>query len=146
MNNESIPSSREINMLFETFFDVFPLILSANLTQNTYFLFKHDDFLVGSIPASGNYDEMIQQSISNIHPDYQADFLRLFSRENLLSTYEEGITDVYAEMYQKGKASDYQWISTHAIRTTNQNGDVCQLCINRILNDVHRINMEKRRL
>ncbi len=146
MNNESIPSSKEINMLFETFFDVFPMILSANLSQNTYFLFKHDDFLDDNIPESGNYDEMIEQSVSNIHPDYQADYLRLFSREKLLSAYEEGITDIYAELYQKGRASDYQWISTHVIRTTNQNGDICQLCIKRILSDVHRVNMHKRRL
>lgn len=146
MNNESIPSSSEVNQIFEAIFDVFPMILSANLSQNTYFMYKHDNFLVEDIPASGNYDEMIKNSLVNIHPDYQSDFLRLFSRERLLEAYKKGITDVYAELYQKGRNSEYQWISTHVIRTTNQNGDICQICINRIMNDINQINMVEKHI
>ena len=89
---------------------------------------------------------MIQNSLVNIHPDYQSDFLRLFSRERLLEAYARGITDVYAELYQKGRDSDYQWVSTHVIRTTNQNGDICQICINRIMNDVNQINKVERHM
>lgn len=146
MSSESIPSSKNVNQLFEAIFDVFPMILSANLSQNTYFMYKHDNFLVDDIPETGNYDEMIQNSLINIHPDYQSDFLRLFSRERLLEAYARGITDVYAELYQKGRNSDYQWVSTHVIRTTNQNGDICQICINRIMNDVNQINMVEKHL
>ena len=146
MSSDPIPSSKEVNMLFEAIFDVFPMILSANLSKNTYYLYKHDNFLVDDIPSSGNYDEMIRNSLINIHPDYQEDFLRLFSREKLLSAYEKGITDVYAELYQKGRNANYQWVSTHVIRTTNQNGDICQLCINRIMTDVNQINMVAKRL
>lgn len=145
MSSESIPSSKNVNQLFEAIFDVFPMILSANLSQNTYFLYKHDNFLVEDIPETGNYDEMIQNSLVNIHPDYQSDFLRLFSRARLLEAYARGITDVYAELYQKGRDSDYQWVSTHVIRTTNQNGDICQICINRVMNDVNQVNMVERR-
>lgn len=146
MSSEFIPSSKNVNQLFEAIFDVFPMILSANLSQNTYFMYKHDNFLVDDIPETGNYDEMIQNSLINIHPDYQSDFLRLFSRERLLEAYARGITDVYAELYQKGRNSDYQWVSTHVIRTTNQNGDICQICINRIMNDVNQINMVEKHL
>lgn len=146
MSSESIPSSKNVNQLFEAIFDVFPMILSANLSQNTFFMYKHDNFLVEDIPETGNYDEMIQNSLVNIHPDYQSDFLRLFSRERLLEAYAKGITDVYAELYQKGRDSDYQWVSTHVIRTTNQNGDICQICINRIMNDVNQINMVERHM
>lgn len=144
MNNESIPTSQNVNQLFEAIFDVFPMILCANLSTNTYIMYKHDDFLVDGIPEAGNYDEMIQNSLINIHPDYQADFLRLFSRDKLLNAYEKGITDVYAELYQKGRDGDYQWVSTHVIRTTNQNGDICQISIKRIMNDVKQINMVER--
>ncbi len=146
MSSEPIPSPQNVNQLFEAIFDVFPMILSANLSQNTYFMYKHDNFLVEDIPETGNYDEMIQNSLVNIHPDYQSDFLRLFSRERLLEAYARGITDVYAELYQKGRDSDYQWVSTHVIRTTNQNGDICQICINRIMNDVNQINMVERHM
>lgn len=89
---------------------------------------------------------MIQNSLVNIHPDYQSDFLRLFSRERLLEAYARGITDVYAERCQKGCDSDYQWVSIHVIHTTNQNGDICQICINRIMNDVNQINMVERHM
>ena len=146
MSSEPIPSPQNVNQLFEAIFDVFPMILSANLSQNTYFMYKHDNFLVEDIPETGNYDEMIQNSLVNIHPDYQSDFLRLFSRERLLEAYARGITDVYAELYQKGRDSDYQWVSTHVIRTTNQNGDICQICINRIMHDVNQINMVERHM
>lgn len=146
MNNEPLSTTQKINQLFETMFDVFPMILSANLSQNTYFMYKHDNFLIDNIPETGNYDEMIQNSLINIHPDCQEDYLRLFSREKLLSAFDKDITDVYAELYQKGLNGDYQWISSHIIRTTNQNGDVCQLCISRVMNDLHQINMMKRHM
>ena len=144
MSNVTGPSSKEMEQFFEAVFDVFPLILSANLTKNTYLLFKHDNFLVDDIPTSGEYDEIFQKDLIYVHPDYREDFTRLFSRENLLKAYAEGTTDIYAELYQKGRGSDYQWVSTHVIRTTNQNGDVCQICIKRVLNDVMRKTMTEK--
>lgn len=146
MSNNTIPTSEEALRFFEAIFDVFPMILSANLTQNTYKMFKHDNFLADDIPASGDYDEMIENSIMNIHPDYREDFVRLFSREKLLKVYAEGTTDVYAELYQKGCGTDYQWVSTHVIRTTNQNGDVCHICINRVLDNVNKKYMVEKHL
>ena len=31
--------------------------------QNTYLLFKHDNFLVDDIPTSGEYDEIFQKDL-----------------------------------------------------------------------------------
>ena len=53
MSSEPIPSPQNVNQLFEAIFDVFPMILSANLSQNTYFMYKHDNFLVEAIPETG---------------------------------------------------------------------------------------------
>ncbi len=144
MNYDSFPDGAM--QLFEAIFDAFPMILSANLTKNTYSLFKHDNFLADDIPTSGDYDEMIENSIMNIHPDYREDFIRCFSRQRLLEAYENGHTDVYAELYQKGRGTGYQWVSTHVIRTTNQNGDICHICICRILDDVNKKYMIEKHL
>ena len=126
-------SVQEVLSVFEAVTQAFPMIVSANLTKNTYTLIKDDGFLADDLPISGKYDDLIDFGVENIHPNYQNVFLENFSREKLLQLFGQGKREVYAKLYQKGRGQHYQWVSTHVIRVQDRNGDICEICINKVL-------------
>jgi hypothetical protein len=130
-------SVEELMSLFDAISEAFPMIVSVNLTKNTYTMLKEDDFLMTSIPLSGKYDDMIDSGVINIHPNYQNIFLDNFSRERLLQHFGHGRKEVFAKMYQKGRDGQYQWVSTHVIRVKDKDGDICHVCINKILEEAY---------
>lgn len=112
---------------------VFPMIVLANLTQNTYTMLRDEGFLFNEIPLTGCYDDLIDDNMDNIHPNYQQLFYECFSREHLLKAFERGEKEVYAELYQKNQQGNYHWASSLVIRTQSESGDVMHICLNRVL-------------
>ena len=126
-------SMEEVLSVFEAVSEAFPMIISANLTKNTYMMIKDDGFLAGDFPATGKYDDLIDFGVEYIHPNYQRSFLDNFSRERLLRKLGQGKREVYSEQYQKGRNGQYQWVSTHVIRVKDRDGDICEICLNRVI-------------
>jgi hypothetical protein len=129
-------SAREYQNIISAVGQVYPMIVWANLTKNTYSMLRNDDFLSWSIESTGTFDSMIDEGVQNIHPNYQQVFLDCFSRESLLKSFNDGKTDVYAELYQKAHDGRYQWVSTHAIRVEVESDDIIEICLNRVLDGV----------
>lgn len=119
---------------------VFPMIVLANLTKNTYSMLKDEGFLFNEISVTGCYDDLIDDNMENIHPNYQQLFYESFSREHLVRSFQRGKKEVYAEIYQKDPQGQYHWVSVHVIRIENESGDMMQICLNRVLE----ANSEKR--
>lgn len=115
---------------------VYPMIVLANLTKNTYTMLRNDGFLYNEVVNSGCYDDLIDDNVENIHMNYQKLFLEYFSREHLEKSFRKGNTEVYAELYQKNKEGQYHWVSTHVIKIENESGDICHICLNRILDGI----------
>ena len=115
-------SVEEILSVFEAVSQAYPMIVSANLTKNTYTMIKDDGFLAGNLPISGRFDDLIDFGVEFIHPNYQSVFLENFSRERLLRLFGQGKREVYAKLYQKGRGDRYQWVSCHVIRVQDRNG------------------------
>lgn len=130
-------SVQEILSVFEAVTQAYPLIVSANLTKNTYTMIKDGGFLLKDLPMTGKYDDMIDSGVEDIHPNYQNVFLKNFSREGLLQLFGHGKREVSAKIYQKVKGDTYQWVSVHVIRVQDRNGDICHICMNRVLKDLN---------
>lgn len=128
-------SVEEVLSVFEAVSEAFPMIVSVNLTKNTYTMIKDDGFLAGDIPTSGTYDNLIDAGLENIHKNYQRAFLDNFSRERLLQTFGQGKREICVKLYQRGRGEAYQWVSTHVIRVKDRDGDICHVCINKILEE-----------
>ncbi|MDD6627513.1 MAG: hypothetical protein PUF03_04585 [Lachnospiraceae bacterium] len=124
---------------------VYPMIVLANLSRNTYTMVRDEGFLCNEITGSGCYDDLIDDNVDNIHPNYQQLFCECFSRERLICSFEEGKTEVYAELYQKDKEGQYHWVSSHVIRVESESGDIMHICLNRVLDgiDEKRYSMRK---
>ncbi len=127
---------RETIQVMEAVSEIFPMIVMANLSKNTYTIIRNDNFVGFDVPRTGCYDDLIDGGVDNIHNNYQDVFLECFSRESLLRKFQNGSTDVYAELYQKGGNGKYQWISAHVIRLQDEQGDIRQICLNRVLEGI----------
>jgi hypothetical protein len=115
---------------------VYPMIVLVNLSKNTYVMINREDFLYNDVPSSGCYDDLVDDNVENIHSNYRYLFQECFSREHLIHSFEAGKTEAYAEVYQKNKKGQYQWVSTHAVRIPDREGDMCQICFNRVLDGI----------
>lgn len=129
-------SVKDLMNIVQAVSQVYPMIVLANLTKNTYTMLRNDGFLYNEVVNSGCYDNLIDDNVGNIHTNYQKLFLEYFSREHLLKSFQKGNTEVYAELYQKNKEGQYQWVSTHVIKIKNEAGDICHICLNRILDGI----------
>lgn len=111
---------------------IYSMVVSINLTKNTYFMVEYANFENQSAPDAGVFDELIACSAQSMHPDFRDAFVDNFSRENLLKLYKEGGTSRYMEHRQMGSDGCYHWTDTHVIRIDNPyNDDVLQVSLSR---------------
>lgn len=138
-------SVSELSNIAKAIMQVYPMIVLANLSQNTYSMLRNDGFLHNVVPSSGYYTDLIDDNVQNIHPNYQRLFLNCFSREHLLESFKQGKNEVYAELYQKSKRGQFHWVSTHVIKVENESGDISHICFNRILDGIVEGNHVRRK-
>lgn len=129
-------SQEELLSIMKAVSQVYPMIVLANLTKNTYSMVRNDGFLYNEVANSGCYEDLIDDNVDNIHVNYQSLFQGCFSREHLLKSFGEGKTEVYAELYQKDKEGKYHWVSAHAIKVDDGSGDIVHVCLNRVLDGI----------
>lgn len=61
---------------------VYPMIVVANLSKNTYSMIRDEGFLCNEINNSGCYDDLIDNNAENIHSNYQDLFMNVFPENN----------------------------------------------------------------
>ena len=124
---------------------VYDVLISANLTQNSYYMIGYDRLLNHSAPEYGNYEELIDTGAGTVPEEQRQKFLDSFSREKLLQAYEEGKPSVYLEHQQYSDKGEPHWMSTHVMFTENPyNDDVLQITLSRCI-DQRKEQEEKNR-
>ena len=135
-SSKSILTAADKLSMLVTVMEVYPLIVLSNLSTNEYVAIRNKAFLHTEIPATGKFDEMIDDGVVDVHKNYQELFSEFFDRNNLIKEFSSGKKEVYAEIYQKKHGSNgYHWISSHAIRLNDSSGDYILICLNRELPD-----------
>lgn len=100
-------------------------------------MIRDEEFLYNDIATSGCYDDLIDDRMENVHPNYQRLFYESFSREHLIRSFQRGKSEVYAEVYQKDKMGQYHWVSVHVIQIESESGDVMHICMSRTMDEAH---------
>lgn len=100
----------------------YPLILSVNLTKDTYnfFIEKQSSNL---IKCRGTYSSLMESVQDRIHPSYEEDFLAAFSKEAIIRRFQSGEREIYMEFRQKGGDGQYHWYAVHVIYVENPFND-----------------------
>ena len=123
----------ENRFLRAAIYTAYPLIMSLNLTRNTYSLFvdEQDSY---TIQGEGTYTDLVENSLPMIYPSYQEDYRNTFRREEILRRFEAGEREIYMEMQQKGDDGEYHWLSVHVIAVENPfNDDVLAIDLVKLL-------------
>lgn len=113
----------------------YPLIMSLNLTKDTYNCFVGDENSYPFAPL-GSYSEMVRYCKELIYPSYQEDYSETFSREEMLQKFAEGEQEIYMEFQELGVDGVYHWISCHVINVENPfNQDVMAIGMIKLLDN-----------
>lgn len=106
----------EISQLATASRIAYQMLIAVNLTQNTYHMLEYDRYPVKKPGESGRFDDLIQAEYATVHPDYQEEFIRKFSRQSLIDTYTEGERIVTMQVPHLGEDGDYHWNFTQVVR------------------------------
>ncbi|EEG55843.1 PAS domain S-box protein, partial [[Clostridium] asparagiforme DSM 15981] len=123
----------ENRFLRAAIYTAYPLIMSLNLTRDTYSLFvdEQDSY---TIQGEGTYTDLVENSLPMIYPSYQEDYRNTFRREEILRRFEAGEQEIYMEMQQIGDDGEYHWLSVHVIAVENPfNDDVLAIDLVKLL-------------
>lgn len=80
----------EFRKLLQAVSAYFPMVISVNLTQNTYYMMEYMAYAMRRHQDKGNFDQLIVDGANSFHPEDRAGFVASFSRENLLQAYARG--------------------------------------------------------
>lgn len=113
----------------------YPLILSVNLTKNSFNCFIEESRIY--LPeALKTFDELVEESIPMVYPSYQNDYISTFSRSEIIKRFALGEREIYMEFKQKGIDNAYHWISLHLIYVENPiNTDVLAIELVKVLDN-----------
>ncbi|MEA5051807.1 MAG: diguanylate cyclase [Oscillospiraceae bacterium] len=121
---------RELQRLLDMLSRFYPLVLSANLTKNSYYLMESKDYGL-RLPDSGTMDELQETQYRLLHPDDRAEYARTSSRAHLLDCWAAGTASLHFFFRQLDAAGVYRWIERIILLYRNDLGDICEFSLSR---------------
>lgn len=122
----------ELNRLLYAVSAIYPLVISVNLTQNSYYMMQYNHFTTSAALDAGVFDELIADGAKTFHPEDREGFLRAFSRQNLLAAWARGEKLVGYTGRQMGDDGVYRNIRTDVIFVHGETGeDVMEITLAR---------------
>lgn len=115
--------SAEIRKLLQAMSLYCPMVISANLTRNTYYMMEYKDYTSHCTKDEGSFDQLIQNGYHSFHPEDRESFLSCFKRENLLKAYAEGKAKIHHVGRQIGDDGKYHMVQTVAIFVKGEGTD-----------------------
>ncbi len=125
-----IPDTNELKNLLYAISEAFPLVISANLTKNTYKILEYENFATKKATESGVFDDLVTVGVTTIDPAHRNKFIETFSRDKLLEAYAKGEKKVAYECRQLKDNGEYGWIKTTVIFLKNHdNNEVLEITL-----------------
>ncbi len=114
----------------------YDMIISANLSKNTYYMVSYDRYLNQDAEYDGAFDELIEIGTASVPDNHKEAFFHSFSRESLLKAYHEGKKSVYLEHEQYDTEGVPHWIATTVMFTDNPfNDDIMEITISQNIDE-----------
>lgn len=101
---------------------MYPLVISVNLTGNSYNMLEYKSFAYTTVPEAGCYDEFVRISAITIHPGSRDEYLSFLNRENLLACYRGGEREFTLEHKKMGWDGIYHWNEMNVVFIDNPFG------------------------
>ncbi|MDO5115844.1 MAG: EAL domain-containing protein [Synergistaceae bacterium] len=121
----------DVSRLLEVVSVIFPLVVSANLTRNSFHMLEYQSYTTKAAPEYGVYSELINIATATFHPEDRESFATMLKRENLLAAFERGERGVTHQGRQMGDDGIYRLMRTDLFFFKNDDGDVCEISLSR---------------
>ncbi len=145
--NRRIGVEREAQQLLHAIHETHEMVVSVNLTQNTYHILGEKSFITRDDEISGAFDEIIAIHAEKVVEAHRRRYLDTFSRQALLRAHAEGKKSVYLEYQQRDEAGEPHWLATHTMFTDSPySADVTEITISRNIDERIRKETEEERL
>lgn len=109
--------------------DYYELVLSMNLTTNSYFLAAEmADGVFSQLPLFGSFDDFMKLAAKGVHPDDVERVWLQLSRERLLKAHESGRKHIHTR-FRFARGDDYCTVEATVILYTNECGNVCNFTL-----------------
>ncbi len=116
--------------------ETYDMIVTVNLTQNTYRLFGEESFITQGDDVIGSFDEVIDIHHSKVVDRHKDAYINTFSREALLKAYADGKKSVYLEYQQCDDEGVPHWLGTQTMFTDNPySDDVIEITISKSIDE-----------
>lgn len=123
-----------IQLLLDAVYTVYPLIIYVNLTRNSYYMMKYDDFTTKCCSSAGNFDECIEFASGTMAPEDRELFRNTFCIENQLAAYKRGEKSISAVVRQLGDDNIYRRVEITNFFVKNPSSeDVLAISLNKTL-------------
>ncbi len=114
----------------------YDMIVSVNLTKNTYKLIGEESFVTQGDAATGVFDDVIENHARKVVDEHRQRYLDTFSRQGLLKAFEEGKKEVYLEYQQCDENGVPHWLGTHTMFIVDPHGtDVTEITISQNIDE-----------
>ncbi len=112
------------------------MVVSVNLTKNTYRLIGEESFVTSGDDVEGSFDEVIGIHASKVVPGQRQLYIDTFSRQGLLNAYAQGKKEVYLEYQQCDDDGVPHWLGTHTMFTVDPHSpDVTEITISQNIDE-----------
>ncbi len=114
----------------------FDMIISVNLTKNTFHMIDYARFATHCADNEGVFDELIEAGSASIPVSHRKEFHDTFCRVNLFKAYRAGKKSVHLEHPQYSDDGKLHWVSTKVLFVEDaRSGDLLQITLSRYIDD-----------
>lgn len=107
--------SKDLDRLLRAMSEFFPLVISANLTKNSYHMMEYKSYQTKRVHGEGVFDLLIEKGVRTFHIEDRESFLKCFERQNLLKAFREGRRIIRHVGRQLGDDGIYRRVQTVVI-------------------------------
>ncbi len=112
------------------------MIVSVNLTENTYRLIGDESFVTQGDAIEGSFDEVIEAHAAKVTAEHRGLYRNTFSRQGLLDAYAAGKKEVYLEYQQCDDNGVPHWLGTHTMFLADPHGtDITEITISQNIDE-----------
>ncbi len=127
------PEVINVMLLVDAVRTAYDMILSVNLTQNSYAVIDHR--MIHESPTIGVFDELMEHVFPMVPPSHKDIFMNTFSRAALLEHFRAGkrrLTLTYPEWMDNGTLRTVT--TTVIFMEDERNGDILEITLSRYIN------------
>ncbi len=139
VNVYSSNAVNDIMLLMGAIQTAYDMIISVNLTKNTYYMMNYERFLTHCAKSTGKFDDLIEMGASSIPVSNRKEFKDTFCRASLLNQYAQGKSYVNLEHPQYSDDGKLHWVSTTVLfMEDSRSGDILEITFSKYIDDEYK--------